>query len=154
MAEHKILAVMQNQWFKDPDRMRAILARGLAKGLKRHDFIARTLFMGCRTGLVLKQVFGVDLCRRIIWEEASPEIGDFASASFPADSVHLQKILEDINPDVVLAFGRIATDGLAPLVPPEMLIIGPHPVARGAATLPKLISMKKCLLEVIDNAKN
>ena len=153
MADYRILAVMQNQWFKDPVRMRAILDRGLARGGKRHDFVARTLFMGCRTGLVLQQIFGIDLCRKIIWEEASPEMGGHASSAFPADDVHLQKVLVDINPDVVLAFGKIASDGLTPLVPHEMLLIGPHPVARGATTISRLVSMKSRLLEVINNAK-
>jgi hypothetical protein len=39
----KVLAILQNQWFHDPERMRDILARGMAKGGSRHDFTARTL---------------------------------------------------------------------------------------------------------------
>ncbi len=140
--EQTILAIMQNQWFKDPDRIRIILDRGLKRGLKRHDFIMRTLFMGCKSGRVLKSVFGETLCRNIIWEEASPNIGGHAASAFPADINHLQSVLEEINPDIVLAFGRIASDALVPLVPESMLIIGPHPTARGSDTLPRLKTMR------------
>jgi len=141
MNKHTILAVMQNQWFKNPDRMRTILDHGLKRGLKRHDFIMRTLFMGCKTGRVLKSVFGETLCRSIIWEEASPNIGGHASSAFPADVNNLQTILEEINPDLVLAFGRIASDTLIPLVPESMLLIGPHPAARGNDTVARLEAM-------------
>lgn len=146
----KILAVMQNQWFKDPDRIRAILDHGLKRGLKRHDFIMRTLFMGCKSGRVLKSVFGETLCRRIIWEEASPNIGGHASSAFPADPSHLNAVLEEINPDIVLAFGRIASDALTLLVPKHMLIIGPHPTARGSDTLSRLNTMRDHLVNSLN----
>lgn len=101
--------------------------------------------MGCRTGQVLKSVFGETLCRRIIWEEASPEIGNHPTSAFPADVVHLNIVLEEINPDLVLAFGRIATDALEALVPKTILITGPHPTARGADTFSRLELMRNQL---------
>ena len=130
----KLLAVLQNQWFHDPARVREILAR---RPELRRQFCHRALFAGCKTGQVLKSVFG-PLCREIVWENASPQIGDFAASKFPADHLHLRAVLDEVKPDIVLAFGRIAGNALTALVPAEKLIIGPHPTARGADVLPRL----------------
>jgi hypothetical protein len=120
----RLLAVLQNQWFHDPEKVRAILAR---TPQARRRLIHYSLFAGCRTGRVLKDVFGEERCRTIVWEEASPEIGGKASSCFPADQAHLRAVLDDVKPDLVLAFGRIAGNALAELVPGAKLILGPHP---------------------------
>jgi uracil-DNA glycosylase len=133
----KVLAVLQNQWFQDPARVREILAR---RPDLRRPFCHRALFAGCRSGQVLKQVFG-PRCRDIIWENASPEIGDHASSKFPADIPHLRAMLEEVKPDVVLALGRVASEALLPIVPRAKLLIGPHPTARGADTITRLKAM-------------
>jgi hypothetical protein len=136
-----ILAVLQNQWFRDPDRVRASLER-FPEGRRR--MIHYALFAGCRTGKVLKSVF-VDLCAEIIWEEASPEIGGKASSCFPADHIHLQSVLDEVKPDVVLGFGCIATDALAVLVPPGKLLTAPHPAARGVDVIDQIKMMRERL---------
>ena len=59
----KLLAVLQNQWFHDPDKVRAMIARTPAC---RRRVITYSLFAGCRTGRVLKAVFG-ERCREIVW---------------------------------------------------------------------------------------
>lgn len=138
MTARAILAVLQNQWFHDPVKVRAILERTPAA---RRRIITYSLFAGCRTGQVLRQVFG-DRCNAITWEEASPAIGGQSSSCFPADLVHLQALLNEVKPDIVLAFGRIASDALVQLVPASKLIIGPHPTARGANVLPQLHAMR------------
>lgn len=139
----KILAVLQNQWFHNPEKVKAIIER---TPKARRKIITYSLFAGCRTGRVLKQVFGDDCARRFVWEEASREIGGHASSSFPADPAHLQAVLDEVHPDVVLAFGRIASDALAKLVPQDKLIAGPHPTARGPTTAAMLLAMRVCLL--------
>jgi hypothetical protein len=135
-----VLAVLQNQWFKNPDRVRAMIARQPAdqREKMRRRLIASALFMGCRSGLNLRRVFGGEWCERIVWEEASREIGGQASAVFPADPAHLSAVLAELNPRIVLAFGRIAGDALAPLCNGRILILAPHPAARGGDTLRKL----------------
>lgn len=133
----KVLAILQNQYFNDPDRVRATLARHPEA---RRRMIHFALFAGCKTGRVLKAVFGAR-CNEIVWEEASPEIGGQASSVFPADRAHLQAVLADVNPDIVLGFGRIACDGLEGLVTPNKLIIGPHPTARHADAIAQLKKM-------------
>jgi hypothetical protein len=138
MTRPVILAVLQNQWFRDPARMRATIDRFPDS---RRRIIHYALFAGCRTGKILKSVFG-DLCDEIVWEEASPEIGGHASSYFPADHAHLQSVLDDVKPDVVLGFGRIATDALKVLVPQNKLITGPHPTARGDNVVWKIKDMR------------
>ena len=133
----KVLAVLQNQWFQDPDRVRAMLAR---RPDLRRPFCHRALFAGCRTGQVLKTVFG-PLCAQIVWENASQEIGGKSSEKFPADLDHLRACLVEVRPDVVLAFGRIASGALRDLVPVDRLLVGPHPTARQPDTLQLLRSM-------------
>lgn len=138
----KVLAVLQNQWFRDPEKVKAIIARTPAA---RRKIITYSLFAGCRTGRVLRDVFGVERCRSIVWEEASPEIGGHASSVFPADTAHLRAVLDCVRPSIVLAFGKIACDALSRMVDGHDLVVGPHPVARGADTLPRLRIMASCL---------
>lgn len=135
----KILAVLQNQWFKDPEAWERSIAR---HHTMRRRMIAFALFRGCKTGRVLKSVFGEELCHDIVWEEASPKVGGHSASVFPADPVHLNAIIDEVKPNVVLAFGRIASDALQEIVRHSRLIVGPHPAARGADTLPRIKDMK------------
>lgn len=132
----KVLAFLQNQWFHDPDHVREILKR---TPQARRRIIHYALFSGCRTGRVLKAGLGEEWCRKIVWEEASPEIGGEASSVFPADPAHILKAIEEVKPTVILALGKIASDAMFSLTPNGMtLITGPHPTARGVHTLPAL----------------
>lgn len=141
----KILAVMQNQWFHDPEAVKRIVARWPQR---RRDLIGRFLFAGCKSGRVLKSVFG-ERINDIVWEEASPEIGGESASCFPADLAHLRATLADVKPDIVLGFGKIACDALAGLVDGHDLVVGPHPTARGADTLPRLRIMADCLANMV-----
>lgn len=138
----KVLAIMQNQWLHDPERMRRLITK---YPNARRRAIALALFAGCRSGRVLRQVFGPEWCSAITWDEASREIGGHAASVFSADLEHLRATLAEIAPDVVLAFGRIACEALATIQPAALLIGGPHPVARGADTLPRLRAMRTVL---------
>jgi len=129
----KVLAIMQNQWVKNPEVLRATLQR---KPEWRRNMIARLLFAGCRSGKVLKQVFG-ERIGEIVWEEASPKIGGESSSKFPADIPHIRTAIIELAPDVVLAFGKVASEAMMKICadqehtyPPFNLIIGPHPAAR------------------------
>lgn len=138
-----ILGILQNQWFKEPERVRMMFDR---QPHLRRPFIARTLFMGCKTGLVLRRVFG-EWCERITWEEASPEIGSRASSVFPPDPDHLRLLLIELRPRVVLGFGEVALAGLdrpclALGIP---LIRAPHPAARAGTVLRALFTARQQL---------
>ncbi len=139
----KVLAILQNQWYRDPDRVRALL-NGKTPQFRR-AFLARTLFAGCRTGKVLLDVFGRERCARIVWEEASPEIGGISASVFPPDPAHIAAAIEVVKPEVVMAFGLVAKQGVTGLFNPDRLIVGPHPTARGADILPRLRVMARAL---------
>lgn len=131
----KVLAVLQNMWVNDPEKVKAIIAR---TPQARRRLICYSLFAGCRTGRVLKQVFGEDCPQRFIWEESTTEIAGNPRDVFPADALHLKAVLEEVKPDVVIAFGRIAGVALSQLVPGDKLVLAPHPTARQPDTLQRL----------------
>lgn len=127
----KIVAFLQNQWFKDPEKARQVFARNPDL---RDKLIARYLFAGCLTGKRLQSVFGEELCDAIVWEEASGEVGGHSRSLFAADRQHMMDVIQKHKPTVILAFGKIASDGLRSL--PQIdagIIYGPHPAARNGA---------------------
>lgn len=132
-----ILAFLQNQWFKDPEGIKAIMAENPER---RNRYIQAYLFMGCVTGQRLKQALGEKLCNDIIWEEASPKIAGRSSGAFPADVDHITSAIIKFKPQIVLAFGQIAIQGVEAAVATQLehypepidfrFITGPHPAAR------------------------
>ncbi len=117
----RVVAFLQCQWFKDPERVRQTYARHPGEDFRRR-FIATTLFMGCLTGRRLAAVFGpresrdpvaaADWTGQIVWEETSREIGGEASSFFPPDLDHMSEVLRSVVPCVVLAFGAPARAAL------------------------------------------
>jgi hypothetical protein len=142
----KIVAFLQNMWFKEPERMKQQLATTF-KG-DREKFIRTWLFWSCLTGKRLRSCFGEELCDQIIWEEQSPQIGGFASSKFPADIDHIVSVLDNHKPEIVVGLGREANKGIELAkaylmgrdwhVPTWTYITGPHPAARGSLVIPNL----------------
>jgi hypothetical protein len=145
------MVILQNQWFKDPARMRGILEKHYSG--RRNEFIRTFLFWSCRTGKNLKAAFGEELCDQIIWEEASPEIGGAASSAFPADPMHINNAICKHCPDIVVALGKIASEGVkrafASFELNPRLIIGPHPTARHATVMDELREVGRTLTGVL-----
>ncbi len=155
----KIVAFLQNQWFKDPEGVKAMFAEHPEC---RERYIEAFLFMGCLTGKRLRAVFGEELCNQIVWEEISPEIGGHSASKFPPDPAHIERVLRKHAPDVVLCFGKLATNGvLATLSNPELrdlphgfdLVHGPHPAARNGA-LDGLRVMQKQVARQLSRSAN
>ncbi len=121
-----ILAFLQNQWFKDPARIAEIYAR---RPDLRRQLNARFLFAGCMTGRRLRKAFG-DLCNAIEWEEVSRQVASESSGAFPPDPDHVRQVLDEVKPDVVVVFGKIA-EGIVPMIDCKC-VVAPHPAARGA----------------------
>lgn len=143
------LAIMQNQWFKNPERMRRMLEQTFEGNRPR--FIKTFLFWSCLSGQRLRKAFGEERCDQFIWEEASPLMGDKPGAVFPPDHEHLKLILETYKPRIVLAFGKVAAAGLAPFERPGQpftVINGPHPAARNAMTVTALSQMAQIYEEI------
>lgn len=140
----KVLAILQNQWFKDPERMKLMLANTF-KG-DRPRFIRTFLFWSCLTGKRLTSAFGEDTCDRIVWENASPEIGGEASSKFDADPAHVASVIDRERPDVVMGFGKIAAQAINGSVgrlsgdvwERITFIELPHPAARHATVMAEL----------------
>lgn len=133
----KVVAIMQNQWFKNPASAERTLANCVAQRgpAGREWFIARMLFMGCRTGQILQACLGEEWCERIVWEEASPKIGGHAASKFPADRAHIEEVIRRHSPRVLLAFGKVAADPVVRLCGLGCTyILLPHPCARGVDT--------------------
>jgi hypothetical protein len=145
-----VLAFLQNMWFKDPNKVRAVFQRNPEH---RNQLIATYLFMGCLTGRRLLQVFGDDLCDKIIWEECSPEIGGRACALFPPDVAHMRAAIEKHHPDIVLGFGAVAREALSLICPPgTRTILAPHPAARGNKTVTELKRAAERLAELLSTS--
>lgn len=87
----KILAIMQNQWFRDPAAVEKVLARHPGK---RNEFIKRFLFAGCLSGKRLRETFG-DLCDAIVWEEASRNMANHSAGAYAADLAHIQASIDE-----------------------------------------------------------
>lgn len=137
-----IVAYLQNQYFNEPDRIKAIYA---AHPDKRLELNKRYLFFSCRTGQVLREALGEDLCDQILWDNASPEIGSYSASKFKADPVHIRGVIEEVKPDLVLAFGKISCEAIKNLELSIPILYGPHPAAR-FDPMPALREMKIALL--------
>lgn len=126
----RIVAFLQNQWFKDPEGVKRMFAEHPDR---RERYISAFLFMGCLTGKRLQSVFGEDLCDGIVWEEASREVGGKSRSLFAADRQHMMAVIQKHKPTVILCFGKIAAEGVKSLPDDTPVIYGPHPAARNGA---------------------
>jgi len=127
-----VLGVLQNEWFKDPERIRQALAHSSNPKTFRRRLITYALFAGCRTGRILKKFLGEDWCEEIIWENASPQFGGISSCTFPADKKHLYNLMQEVRPNVVIAFGMTACGAFAQTNFGGLYRVfeAPHPCAR------------------------
>ncbi len=139
----KILAFLQNQWFKDPARMAKEYARWKQQWPDdyREKWVETWLFYGCLTGRRLRKAFGEDRCGEIVWENSSTGFHGKASAAPMADLLHMTNVINKHKPVIVLTFGRIPTDAVAKIEPGGRVISGPHPAARGGLVVGELKGM-------------
>lgn len=130
-----IVAFLQNLWVKNPDRVREMFAR---RPDGREFMLRMLLFRGGRTGKILRENLGQDLCNQIVWEESTTQIGGDAKSVFPPEPEHIRRVLLKHQPEIVLAFGKVAAQavfGVLPALPPPAMVhflSAPHPCARSA----------------------
>ena len=133
-----VLAFLQHLWVKEPDRVKTLFARHGPRDRRCRLLVIRTtLFGGCLTGRRLLATFGQDLCDRIIWEEASPEIAGDPKTVFKPDHDHIQWVLGAEDPGLVITFGQLAFDAVDRYCNVN-LIHAPHPAARRSDTMARL----------------
>lgn len=155
----KIIAFLQNQWFNDPEGVKAMLDRQRECGeytqeqmreRVRRRLIHYALFAGCLTGRRLKKAFG-ELTSTIIWEEASRVISGNARDFHPPDEHHIKNVLATEKPDVILSFGkanRTVFERLCPRPTSDIHVIYmPHPAAR-QATVPQELADGEMALQL------
>jgi hypothetical protein len=137
----KVVAFLQNQWFKNPEKIAKMYARTGTTPEGRAQLNRIFLFYKSLTGKRIKAAFGQDACREIIWEEASREIAGESDGSFPADTSHIKAVIQHFEPDAILCFGKIVSDAVRVLMPRIPVIYGPHPAARHATVTAELRAM-------------
>jgi hypothetical protein len=143
-----VLAFLQNQWFRNPQRVQEKIA--LYGEEYRCKFVAYALFAGCLTGRRLRQGLGQDWCDAIIWEEASPVITDRASGCPPPDREHIRAAIKAHRPHVVLCLSKPAQ----PVVCAECesacirLLTASHPAARHNGVMGELRNLRARLDEM------
>lgn len=106
-----ILAVLQNQWFLDPEGMKQSLVVHFKDDYER--FVETYLFFRCQTGKRLRKALmeGESVIpSKIVWTNSSREIGGKSSASFPGDPKHIISCLQKYQPTIVLLFGKTAQE--------------------------------------------
>lgn len=151
----KIVAILQNQWFKDPVRVKRIIEEAEKDHPNAREFYIKTfLFWGCLTGRRLRKILGEEYCEEIVWEECSRQIGGCASSRFPADIEHIKQVIAKHKPRIVIAFGQLAKDALMQLyynntdesgAQDYVLLIAPHPAARQGDVIQQLRTLRKLL---------
>ena len=143
----RVLAFMQNQWVRDPEQLRRILARHDEDFRRR--MIHKLLFAGCLTGRRIRAAFGDDLCRSIVWEEASREITGASNGCPDADVEHMQAAFDQVKPDIVLTFGRLAERGFMGVRGEYVWIKAPHPASRDQFVTRQLAGAAMTLRETL-----
>lgn len=134
----KIVALLQNMWVRDPEKVRAMIARDKT-GELRGMIIQRALFAGCLTGRRLRSVFG-DLCDEMVWDECSPVIADNPRDYHAPDQDHIRNVFKKHAPDAVICFST-AAHSIVKTICNEFgiaFIAAPHPAARHPDTMIKL----------------
>jgi hypothetical protein len=142
-----ILAFLQNQWGPSADDP-AKAARIAAMSPEIYArWVAMCLFAGCMTGRRIQKAFP-EHWEAIVWSNATRQAGTTATAKFSADLDHMRATLDHFRPEIVLGFGRVATDALKQLRRERgewVLIEGPHPASRQVDT-PRRLELMSSLV--------
>lgn len=130
-----ILCFLQNMWVHNRARVLEMIRRHGPEF--RLNFMRRSLFRGCKTGRVLRQVFGPVLLNEITFEETTMDIADNPRTLLPVQPDHIRAALALHQPGVVLTLGMIARDAVKPFLTVRH-VHGLHPASRHSDTIPSL----------------
>lgn len=137
-------------WVKDPERVKKSIERYGEEF--RRDLIERLLFYRCLTGRRLTAALG-ELTDQIVWEESTREIAGDTKTIFPPDLQHIEKVILELKPTAVIAFGKIAADAVFRVLSgcriSCVFIAAPHPAARQADTPEQLKRMAESFRKAI-----
>jgi hypothetical protein len=148
-----VLAILQNTWARDPARVTESLERFAKLGI-RHKFVAKLLFSGSLTGRRIQAAFG-SFVDDMIFEEASPIVTGASSGSPPADFDHLRECIDRHKPDVIISFGKTASDAVAKLFAADQIqkafhfLRTVHPACRDGSTPEQLQKTAQQLFAIL-----
>jgi hypothetical protein len=147
MMSPRILCVLQNQWFKEPQKAEAMYARH--PDVDEKLGLNKTLLFGSPTGQTIRRVFGEDLAEGMFFINASPQIGGFAASHFKADLNHISFMIEHVRPEIIIAFGVQARLGVGKVWSGKTIFCD-HPAShnRKKTTL-SLLNAQRLLEEMI-----
>ncbi len=147
------LAFLQNMWVRNPERLKATIARAEARDGSGEELRSRmieyALFAGCPTGRRLKAAFG-EWIEQIAWDETTREIAGDPKTIFPPDPQHIEATIRKYQPRIIFAFGKIAAESVFQVLqattfshaagwPRDIeFVTAPHPAARQPDTIRKL----------------
>lgn len=127
----KIVAFMQNPWFKPGTSIRHI------KLYSESQYFHRAVLANSMSGKRLLQAFGEELYNQIWWDNANPVAATIATGKFEANYDHMIKVLIRQNPRLVIGFGQEANMAITQLLVTEKFpgeiesLACHHPNARG-----------------------
>ena len=121
----KILAFLQNCWFPKDTK-----ADYINRYLTDDVFRRRVLSRGW-SGRRLINSFGENFFSKVIWENASIEVGSHSSYCGSPDLHHVQCMIDKHNPDLILTFGVVAKSSVELLNTGIPIMSTKHPNARG-----------------------
>lgn len=156
----KILAILQNTWAKDPDRVHVLLVRNQDR---RHEVVARLLFAsGCLTGRRILRVFG-EMLKQHDWtfENASTVVTGNSGGSPPYNAGHVRGVISRHRPDVIIAFGCASREAIKDIragrkenaftLPPVIECV--HPALQKPGWLAQMVTARMKLEEVLKPQK-
>lgn len=149
----KIVAFLQNQWWKNPKRIKEELERAPDPEKYRRRLLTWGLSQ-CKTGKVLEKllvpVIGAEAFENIYWENSSREFGGRSTCKFPPDPKHMQEVINTQDPAVILCFGGIAKKGLdqCTVLEDTDVLYAVHPASRSSLDTIKQMARDLKLLAV------
>lgn len=128
----QVLGLLQNTWAHDSSQVEELMSR-----FGRHAIVTR-LLMESLTGKCIKRYLP-DWYQRIIYENSSPRILSRNAACSTVDLPHVRRVVADVEPNVIVAFGDVAGNALRRLRWQKGPgIITRHPMAREAGVTDRL----------------
>lgn len=102
----KILAFLQNPWFP-PGTKKEHIDRYTTDQEFHQRLLSRTM-----SGQRLLNAFGAGMFARIWWDNVSPEAAEEASGKTEIDMRHVEKVIDEQSPDLILCFGKPAQEAV------------------------------------------
>lgn len=133
----KILGLLQNQWARNPARVRETLDRATPENRRT---LMRYMLMQSTSGRRLRAALG-EVCHEIVWDNASPIITRRSDGRPLADLAYVSALLAAMGPDLVLAFGQVAQAAVRDTGWAGPVFAAPHPAARGSAVQGQLAKL-------------